>query len=92
MKTIIIAAVALVTFSSQAIAAVGHKHMAHSITTTALICPVSGTKIASAKAAYNSETYKGKTYYFCCPSCKPLFDKNPAKILADSAKGKYEKM
>jgi YHS domain-containing protein len=52
-------------------------------------CPVSGTKIASAAEAYNSEVYKGKTYYFCCPMCKPIFDKNPAKVIAAAAKGKY---
>ena len=23
--------------------------------------------------------YEGKVYYFCCPSCKGMFDKNPAK-------------
>ena len=27
-------------------------------------------------------TYKGKTYVFCCPGCKPKFDKNPEKFLA----------
>lgn len=36
--------------------------------------------------------FKGKTYYFCCPACKPRFDKEPAKIVANAAKGKYEKM
>ncbi|CAE6486346.1 YHS domain-containing protein (fragment) [Candidatus Nitrosotenuis uzonensis] len=23
--------------------------------------------------------FNDKTYYFCCPSCKSMFDKNPAK-------------
>ena len=50
-----------------------------------LICPVSGDKIASPKAAYNSEVYKGKTYYFCCADCKPAFDKNPSKYLKSAA-------
>lgn len=59
---------------------------------TSLICPVTGNKIASAAAAYNHETYKGKTYYFCCPECKPRFDKNPGKIIASAAKGKYQPM
>jgi YHS domain-containing protein len=44
-----------------------------------LVCPVTGEKIASIKDAQGHSTYKGKTYYFCCPSCKPMFDKNPAK-------------
>lgn len=26
-----------------------------------------------------TETYHGKTYYFCCESCKTTFDKNPDK-------------
>ena len=25
--------------------------------------------------------YKEKTYYFCCPGCKPQFDKDPEKYL-----------
>ena len=45
---------------------------------TVLICPVSGDKIASAKAAKGHSAYKGKTYYFCCSECKPRFDKAPA--------------
>lgn len=47
----------------------------------ALVCPVTGEKIASIKDAAGHSTYKGKTYYFCCPSCKPMFDKNPAKYV-----------
>ena len=53
-----------------------------------LICPVSGDKIATPKAAYNSEVYKGKTYYFCCPDCKPAFDKNPSKYVKTAASHK----
>jgi len=52
-------------------------------------CPVSGNKIASAKDASDTAVYKGKTYYFCCPMCKPLFTKDPAKYVAAAAKGKY---
>lgn len=59
---------------------------------TPLVCPVTGTKIASAGKAYAKETYKGKTYYFCCPECKPRFDKNRAGIVKNAAKGKYEAM
>lgn len=47
----------------------------------ALICPVTGETIASVKAAVGSSVYKGKTYYFCCESCKPAFDKDPAKYV-----------
>ena len=45
----------------------------------ALVCPVTGETIASVKDAAGSSVYKGKTYYFCCSSCKPAFDKDPAK-------------
>ncbi len=44
-----------------------------------LVCPVTGEKIASVKDAVGHSVYKGKTYYFCCSGCKPMFDKNPAK-------------
>jgi YHS domain-containing protein len=49
-----------------------------------LVCPVTGEKIASVKAAAGSSTYKGKTYYFCCGGCKPMFDKNPAKYVKEA--------
>ena len=45
----------------------------------ALVCPVTGDKIASVKDAVGSSVYMGKTYYFCCSSCKPAFDKDPKK-------------
>ena len=31
-----------------------------------------------------SATYKGKTYYFCNPSCLEQFKANPARFLADA--------
>ena len=45
------------------------------------VCPVMGTKIPDVSKAAGKSVYKGKTYYFCCPSCKPSFDKNPAKYI-----------
>ena len=59
---------------------------------TALICPVTGDKIASVKDSVGHSAYKGKTYYFCCAMCKPKFDKAPAKYAANAKAGKYEKM
>ena len=59
---------------------------------SALICPVTGTKVASAKAAFGHSTFKGKTYYFCCPQCKPAFDKRPAYFVHRAAQGKYQAM
>lgn len=45
------------------------------------VCPVMGTKIPDVTKAAGKSVYKGKTYYFCCPGCKPLFDKNPEKYI-----------
>jgi len=33
------------------------------------------------KTAKFKSTYQSKTYYFCSPSCKEDFDKNPDKYL-----------
>jgi YHS domain-containing protein len=45
------------------------------------VCPVMGTKIPDVTKAAGKSVYKGKTYYFCCPGCKPLFDKDPEKYV-----------
>ena len=90
LKSLVITA-ALTALSSAAFAAPAAKAV-HTAKTAALICPVTGTKIASPAKAYAKENYKGKTYYFCCPECKPAFDKTPAKFIANAAKGKYQAM
>jgi YHS domain-containing protein len=41
------------------------------------ICPVMDKPIDK---QYKTE-YKGKTVYFCCPACKPEFDKDPEKYI-----------
>ena len=41
-------------------------------------CPVMG--LAINKDLFT--VYKGKKVYFCCPGCKPEFEKNPQKYLA----------
>ena len=41
-------------------------------------CPIMGGAIN--KAMFTE--YKGKKVYFCCPGCKPEFEKNPEKYLA----------
>ncbi len=52
-------------------------------------CPVLGSKVESITKDTLHSDYKGVRYYFCCGSCKPDFDKNPAKFLKDSkTKGK----
>jgi YHS domain-containing protein len=91
MKTTILTIAALTAMISAAFAAPAHPAKT-APAKTALICPVTGNKIASAAKAYNHETYQGKTYYFCCPECKPRFDKTPAKIVANAAQGKYQPM
>jgi YHS domain-containing protein len=42
-----------------------------------ITCPVTGEPIDKKC----STVYKGKTVYFCCPACKPLFEKNPEKYI-----------
>jgi YHS domain-containing protein len=49
-----------------------------------IYCPVTGELIASPKDAFDSEVYKGKTYYFCCAGCKPMFDADPGKYINKS--------
>jgi len=52
-------------------------------------CPVMGTKIPDVSKAPGGKTvYKGKTYYFCCPACKPMFLKNPEKYIKKSTTNK----
>jgi Cu+-exporting ATPase len=46
--------------------------------------PVCGMTVNEKTAKITSD-YNGKTYYFCAPSCKATFDKNPAKYAADSS-------
>jgi len=45
------------------------------------VCPVMKTRIPDVTKAAGHSVYKGKTYYFCCAGCKPLFDKDPAKYV-----------
>ncbi|MEM1659158.1 MAG: YHS domain-containing protein [Candidatus Jordarchaeales archaeon] len=40
--------------------------------------PVCGMEVDVEKARWKS-TYKGKTYYFCAPGCKKMFDERPEK-------------
>ena len=42
--------------------------------------PVCKMDVDEATAKFTSE-YKGKTYYFCAPGCKKLFEKNPEAYL-----------
>ena len=42
---------------------------------------------ADEKTSKLKSEYEGKTYYFCGPSCKATFEKNPAKYAGNSSKG-----
>jgi len=46
--------------------------------------PVCGMNVNEKTATIKSD-YMGKTYYFCAPSCKATFDKDPAKYAGDSS-------
>ena len=92
MKTFTTTVALFAALTSAAMAHPTATHKKAAMKPAVLICPVTGAKIASAKVAVGHETYKGKTYYFCCPECKPRFDKNRAGVAAHAAKGKYEKM
>lgn len=87
MKTLLLTALTLAAFAGAASASPAHAPKAPA--KAALVCPITGEHISSATAAAAHETYKGKTYYFCCSMCKPAFDKNPAKAAANAASGKY---
>ena len=43
-----------------------------------VVCPVGGKEMKKSEAKGTHE-YKGKTYYFCCPTCKEKFIENPEK-------------
>ena len=46
-----------------------------------VVCPVMGTEITDVSKAAGKSVHKGKTYYFCCPGCKPKFDADPEKYV-----------
>ncbi len=92
MTTLSIRVAALAVIASLAVPALAHDHKKPAPKKAALVCPVTGDKIASPKAAKGQTKFKGKTYYFCCNMCKPRFDKSPATFVKNAAKGKFEKM
>jgi len=50
----------------------------------ALTCPVSGKEFTKSETTPKYE-YEGKTYYFCCDSCKDAFIKDPASYTMKDA-------
>ncbi|MDK2916415.1 MAG: hypothetical protein PWR25_972 [Euryarchaeota archaeon] len=45
--------------------------------------PVCKMDVDEATAKFTSE-YRGKTYYFCAPGCKKLFERDPEAYLKGS--------
>jgi len=45
--------------------------------------PVCKMDVDEATAKFTSE-YKGKTYYFCAPGCKKLFERDPEAYLKEA--------
>ena len=45
--------------------------------------PICQMQVDEKTAQYKSE-YKGKTYYFCAPGCKEIFDSDPDQYLTES--------
>ncbi len=84
MSRLLLSAAGLLLLSSSSFAAPAHTVKA-AAKPAAIICPVTGEKIASVKDAIGSSVYKGKKYYFCCSSCKPAFDASPAKYVKTAA-------
>ena len=48
-------------------------------------CPVSGD-VFRVGPETEFATYEGRVYAFCCPDCKPDFDKDPAKYAEGSVR------
>jgi YHS domain-containing protein len=46
-----------------------------------VVDPVCGMEVETTEAEWKTE-YKGQTYYFCAPSCKQSFERDPEKYLA----------
>lgn len=53
------------------------------VATTIVIDPVCGMEVEIASARHSS-SFDGDSFYFCCPACKRLFDKNPQEYLLHS--------
>lgn len=96
MKTILLTVAAILALPGMTLAHPPSHHQhgasAKAAKKPSLVCPVTGDKIASVKAAVGHSIYKGKTYYFCCAGCKPMFDKAPARYVKNAAASKYAKM
>ena len=57
---------------------------------TKAFCPVMQNVFTVTKETTSSR-YKEKTYVYCCPMCKPMFDKNPEQYIKVLEKRESEK-
>jgi xanthine dehydrogenase accessory factor len=48
------------------------------------IDPVCGMEVEIATAMHHT-TLEGRDFYFCCPACKRLFERNPQEYLVKPA-------
>lgn len=55
----------------------------------AILCPVMGMPVPDPDHAPRS-VHQGRTYYFCCPSCKEKFDKDPERYLRKAGMTRQE--
>lgn len=53
----------------------------HSNLGNKVVCPISDEAFNITDNSEEAE-YEGKVYYFCCPSCKEPFKKDPKKYLS----------
>ncbi len=63
-----------------------HVHMSESESFTpaeTAIDPVCGMTVEIANARHHT-TYDGREFYFCCPSCKRHFERNPQEYLVEN--------
>lgn len=49
------------------------------------IDPICGMEVDEKTAKFKTK-YKGKTYYFCAPGCKFIFEENPQKYTSNPSK------
>jgi Cu+-exporting ATPase len=54
-----------------------------------VVDPVCGMEIARESAAATAK-HKGRTYYFCAPSCRDEFERSPERFVPDKGKRRPE--
>lgn len=81
MKIIIVLALivaGMLSFSGSQIFAAEKAQLAGIVEGNNTLCPVSGKPVSGKDFVI----YKGKRYGLCCPACKAVFLKSPAKYVA----------